>query len=269
MAISTFKPEIWESALIESFKGITIANLITKKPTRIEGTKAIFNAASLATGLQDYTGTINYEEVITNAIELVYDKKKCFAFFIDDVDKVQAVADVMLPMANEQAYRIKEEIDSAIFAEAVTGAKSSNVIGSSSTKEAITTCDEAYDYVVDLGTKLDNNNVPTIGRYLIAKPEFVNLLAKDKRVIDNAVVLANGIVQGMNVNGIQVVKTNLCPANTVIALSNIAVGYGKQIDEVEALRLQTSFSDAVRGLVTYGVKTLQGEGIAVLNYEIQ
>ena len=73
----------------------------------------------------------------------------------------------------------------------------------------------------------------------------------------------------MNVNGIQVVKTNLCPSNTVIALSNIAVGYGKQIDKVEALRLQNSFSDAVRGLVSYGVKTLQGEGIAVLNYEIQ
>ena len=175
----------------------------------------------------------------------------------------------MLPITNEQAYKIKEEIDSAVFAEAVRGAKSSNVIGSSSSKKAITTSDEAYDYIVDLGTKLDNNNVPTTGRYLIAKPEFINLLAKDKRVIDNAVVLANGIVQGMNVNGIQVVKTNLCPANQVIALSNIAVGYGKQIDKVEALRLQSSFSDAVRGLVSYGVKTLQGEGISVLNYEIQ
>ena len=269
MTMASFKPEIWESALLESFKGITIADLITKKPTRIEGTKAIFNTASLTTGLQDYTGTVSYENVITNAIELVYDKTKYFAFAVDDVDKVQAVADVMLPMANEQAYRIKEEIDSAIFAEAVLGAKTSNVIGSSAAKEAITTCDEAYDYIVDLGTKLDNNNVPTVGRYMIAKPEFVNLLAKDKRVIDNAVVLANGIVQGMNVNGIQVIKTNLCPANTVIALSNIAVGYGKQIDEVEALRLQTSFSDSVRGLVAYGVKTLQGEGIAVLNYEIQ
>lgn len=269
MAISTFKPEIWESALLESFKGITIADLITKKPTKIEGTKAIFNAASLATGLQDYTGTVNYEEVITNAIELVYDKTKYFAFAVDDVDKAQAVADVMLPITNEQAYKIKEEIDSAVFAEAVLGAKTSNVIGSPTTKEAITTCDEAYDYIVDLGTKLDNNNVPAVGRYVIAKPEFVNLLAKDKRVIDNAVVLANGIVQGMNIDGIQVVKTNLCPANQVIALSNIAVGYGKQIDEVEALRLQTSFSDAVRGLVSYGVKTLQGEGIAVLNYEIQ
>ena len=76
MSMESFKPQIWESALLESFKGITIADLITKKPTRIEGTKAIFNAASLATGLQDYTGTVDYEEVITNAIELVYDKTK-------------------------------------------------------------------------------------------------------------------------------------------------------------------------------------------------
>ena len=141
MAISTFKPEIWESALLESFKGITIADLITKKPSRIEGTKAIFNAASLATGLQDYTGTVDYEEVITNAIELVYDKSKFFAFSVDDCDKVQLAGDVMLSLTQEQAYKIKETIDSAIFTEA--SAKAGSSIGSKTTKKEITTPDEA------------------------------------------------------------------------------------------------------------------------------
>lgn len=268
MAITSFKKELWETALLEAFKGITVADLITKKPTSVEGSKAIFNKASLTNGLQDYTGTINYEDVITEALELVYDKKKFFAFAVDDVDRVQLAGDVMLSLTQEQAYKIKETIDSAIFAEAVTGAKTGNVIGSKTTKKEVVTPDEAYDYVVDLGTKLDENNVPTVGRYLIARPEFVNLLAKDKRVIDNAEVLPNGVVQGMNINGIQIIKTQLAPANQVIALSNVAVGYGKQIDKTEALRLQDSFSDAVRGLVQFGTKTLQGEGIALLHYTI-
>ena len=69
-------------------------------------------------------------------------------------------------------------------------------------------------------------------------------------------------------NGMQVIKSNNVPANKVIALSDKAVGYGKQIDETEAMRLQGAFADGVRGLVQYGVKTLQGEGIAVLHYTI-
>lgn len=268
MAVTTFKKELWESALIEAFKGITVADLITKKPSSVEGTKAHFNTASLTNGLQDYAGTVTWEGVNTSVIDLVYDKKKYFAFAVDDVDAVQLAGDVMIPLVNEQAYAIKTNIDTAVFTEAVTGAKSANVIGSASTKKAITTCDEAYDYIVDLGTKLDNNNVPAIGRYVVATPEFVNMLAKDKRVLDNAVVLANGIVQGMEINGMQIIKTNLCPANKIIALSDKAVGYGKQIDKTEAMRLQGAFSDGVRGLVQYGVKTLQSEGIAVLHYSI-
>lgn len=268
MSVNTFKKELWEEAIIESFKGVSVAELITRKPSSVEGSKAHFNTASLTTGLQDYAGTVTFEGANTTGIDLIYDKKKYFAFSVDDCDKAQLAGDIMLPLAKEQAYAIKKDIDSAVLTEAATGVKSANSVGSTSSKKNIATSSEAYDYIVDLGTKLDNNDVPTEGRYVVALPEFINLLAKDKRVIDNATVLPNGIVQGMNVNGMQVIKSNNVPANKVIALSDKAVGYGKQIDETEAMRLQGAFADGVRGLVQYGVKTLQGEGIAVLHYTI-
>jgi hypothetical protein len=268
MSVQTFKKELWENALIESYKGIAVAELITKKPSSVEGSKAHFNTAGLTNGLQDYSGTVTWEDINTATIDLVYDKSKYFAFAVDDVDKVQLAGNVMMPLVAEQAYQIKKTIDTDVFAEAVKGVKTGNTIGSKSTKKSVATSEAAYDFIVDLGTKLDDNDVPTIGRYVIAKPEFVNLLAKDKRVIDNTVVLPTGVVQGMEVNGMQIIKTANCPANCVIALHNSAVGYGKQIDETEAMRLQSAFKDGVRGLVQYGVKTLQGEGIAVLNYEI-
>ena len=266
MSVESFKRELWESAIIEQFKETSVADLVTKKPSSVEGSKAIFNTASLTNGLQKYTGKISWEEINTTSIELIFDQQYYYAFARKDIDKVQLAGDVMLPICRQQAEAVKATIDSAIFAEAVTGAKSGNVIGSKTTKKDITTCDEAYDYIVDLGTKLDENNVPNVGRYIIAPPAFVNLLAKDKRIIDNAPILANGVVVGMEVNGMQIIKTTNCPANTVIAMSNIAVGYGKQFEECEALRLQEDFQDAVRGLVVYGVKTLQPEGVPVLNY---
>lgn len=268
MSIASYKQSLWETAILESYKGISVADIITKKPSRVDGAKAIFNTASLTNGLQDYSGTVTFEGANTAAVELLFDKSKYFAFSVDDVDKAQAAGDVMLPLTNEMAYSIKKNIDTAILTEAASNAKAANVIGSATTKKSVTTASEAYDFIVDLGTKLDNNDVPEVGRFVIAPSEFVNLLAKDTRVIDNSQVLANGVVQGMEVNGMQVIKSNNVPANKVVALHNSAVGYGKQIDKIEAMRLQDSFSDGIRGLVNYGVKTLQPEGVAVLNYEI-
>lgn len=264
MAVTTFKKALWEQALIESYKGISVAELITKSPSSVEGSKAIFNVASLKNGVQDYTGTVDWEDIDTNSIELVYDKAIYFAFKVKDVDKVQLAGDVMMPLVREQTYQIKKAIDSAVFAEAITGAKVDNVI----TSVEISDFEKAYDSIVDLGTKLDDNDVPTENRFVIAKPEFVNLLAKDKRVIDNTIVLPTGVVQGMEVNGMQIIKSANCTANKVIALHKSAIGYGKQIDEMEAMRLQNSFDDGIRGLMQYGIKTLQGEGIAILNYTI-
>lgn len=266
--IDTFKKQLWMSAILEEYKGLTVADLITRKPDEVNGTKAIFNTVDLTNGLQNYTGTVSFEDATTANIDLVFDKPKYFAYKVGDIEKVQAAGDLMSPLARKMAYAIEKDIDNALFAEAVSGAKTGNKIGSASTKKSITTPEAAYEYIVDLGTKLDDNDVPSIGRYVIAKPEFVNLLAKDKRVVDNAPVLVNGIVQGMEVNGMQVIKSNLVPAGNVIALHDEAIGYGKQLEEVEGMRLQNSFADGVRGLVNYGVKTLRDGGVSVLFYSL-
>ena len=43
----------------------------------------------------------------------------------------------------------------------------------------------------------------------------------------------------------------------------MAMSFGEQIVQTEALRLQTSFSDAVRGLHVYGAKLVRPDAIAV------
>ena len=268
MSVNSFKKELWETALLEGFREVSTADLITAKPTSVDGKVAHFNVASLATGLKDYEGTVAFEDIDTTSIDLYFDKSRYFALKLDDVDRVQLAGDVMTSVTADQAYEIKVDIDKAIYKEAIAGAKPENVIGSDGAKEMITNFAEAYNFIVDLGTKLDENKVPTSNRFIVAPPEFVNLLAKDSRVLDNAIVLPNGIVQGMDVNGIKVIKTADIEKGKVLVLHNSAVAFGKQIDKVEALRLESSFSDGVRGLVQYGVKTLRPNAIGVLHYEI-
>ena len=265
-SIASFIPQLWEESIIAEYTNISIADMITATPSSVSGSCSIFNRSNLTNGLQDYTGSVDYEDIKTTDVKLFYDIAKYAAFKIGDIDKAQAVngGALMQKSARDMAQAIKDAIDTSVFNEAVTGAATENKI-----TDAALDVTKAYDDIVDLGTALDKKNVPASGRFVIAGPDFVNLLAKDTRVIDNTNVLPNGVVSGMEVNGMQVIKSNLVPANKVIALNSEAIGYGKQIEELEAMRLENSFSDAVRMLVNYGVKTLRPEAIALLTYTVK
>ena len=43
MSIASFKPSVWEQALITAWRGISVTELITTPPSEIKGEKAIFN----------------------------------------------------------------------------------------------------------------------------------------------------------------------------------------------------------------------------------
>ncbi|PNT94153.1 hypothetical protein [Clostridium thermosuccinogenes] len=267
MSVENFKKNIWEARLIANFHSVSIADVITTKPTRVDGAKIIFNRVG-AGNVKNYEGTIAWDEITTTPVELLMAQKKYFAFSLDDVDKAQLVADVIDATTKEYADVLAETIDAYVLSKAVAGAKSANKIGSSTTKKEITAVNQAYDYIVDLGTILGKNKVPTTDRYVIINNDFLNLLQKDDRFTRNPDVLANGIVNNAKINGMTIVVSEEVPANNVIALHKSAVGYGKQIDELEAMRLQTSFADGVRGLCVYDAVALRDDAIAVLYYNI-
>lgn len=261
MSVQSFKQDLWMSAILEAYKGICVADAITIAPSRIDGVKAIFNRVSIANGVQDYAGNVVYEGIDTVATELLFDQQKYFAYKMEDVDRIQLAGDVMMPIARDMAYALKRTVDVAVLNEAANEAQN-KVEGTLENDE------DAYNNLVDMGTQLDELDIPENDRVIICRPEYINILAKDRRVIDNANVLPNGIVQGMEVNGMQVIKTTACPEGKVIVMHKSAIGYGKQLDKLEALRLEGSFSDAVRGLMVFGVKALRPEAVVVMNYTL-
>lgn len=269
MAITSFKPSTWEKALLLKFRGISVAEAITTAPMSVEGAKAIFNALSGGT-IKDYTGAIAWEEATTTPIELTFDKKKYFALSMDDCDKVQANGEVLMTLAGEKALELKEVIDTDLMVEMakIPTAGNKQQIGTTASKIPVKLVSEAYDKIVDLGTILSTKKVPATGRFVLAKAEYINQLAKDNRFVSNFNVLPNGIVQGATINGMQVIQCEEVPANTVLCVHKSAFGFGKQIDKMEALRLQTAFADGVRGLVQYGRVNLRSEAVASLIYDL-
>ena len=249
MAVTNFIPTIWEARLLEKFHERSVAELITTAPTKIEGNKIIFNKVS-DIALNDYEGTVNFEDLTTSKVELPMDVKKYWAFKVDDVDAVQSAGDLIDPHVSEAGYGLQEATDKLILDEAL---KTSNTV----------TADKVYDAIVKANTVLNKNKVSKADRFVVINAEALEDLHLDARFTTNYTILENGVMEGAKINGVQLVFSEELNAGTcaVVALHKSAIGFGKQLQETEAMRLQNSFADGVRGLQVCGAKTLREEAV--------
>lgn len=264
MSVESFKPTLWEGALIANFHSLSIADVLATPPSDIKGNKVTFNRVAAGT-LKDYAGTVEWADINTTPVDMVFDKKKYFAFALDDVDKVQTKGDVMAATTKEHSAVLSEAYDKDFFAALLAG--TTMKIGSSSAKKKVTPVN-AYDFIVDLGTMLSKKKVPKVNRFVTVNADYLGLLSKDKRFTDNPKVLENGIVEGQVINGMQVMCSEELPANVILASHKSAIGAAKQIEEMEAMRLQDKFADGIRGLCVYGHKVLREDASAALYYEV-
>ncbi|MEU0160218.1 phage capsid protein [Streptomyces sp. NPDC006261] len=279
MSINNFKPEIWSNLTLTALR----SSLVYAQPqlvnTNYQGEITSQGQSVHITTIGDPTifdyasgDTINYEDVETAGTDLVIDQGKAFAFKIDDVDKAQALVSPMQEMAQNAAYGLRDKAD-AYVASLYTGVAAANTLGSTGAPiNTYTTATDAYNKVlVPLRTKLNRANVPSEGRYLVGSPEFIGSLLSDDRFIRAD---ASGTTEGLRngfvgrAAGFDILESNNTPNPTgdiqvVQAGYPGAITYAEQILETEALRLQSTIADAIRGLHVYGAKLLRPTGIAV------
>ena len=249
MAVTNFIPQIWEARLMAKFHERSVGQLITTAPTKIEGNKIIFNKVS-DIALKDYEGSVSFDDLTTSKVELPMDVKKYWAFKVDDVDAVQAAGDLIDPHVQEAGYGLQEATDKLILDEAL---KTSHTVEG----------EKAYDVIVKANTQLNKNKVPKAERFAIVNAEALEELHLDSRFVANYTVLENGIIEGAKINGVQLVFSEELNGGefAIVVLHKSAIGFGKQLEETEAMRLQNAFADGVRGLQVCGVKTLREEAV--------
>lgn len=249
MAVTNFIPQIWEARLMAKFHERSVGEIITTAPTKIEGNKIIFNKVS-DIALKDYEGSVSFDDLTTSKVELPLDIKKYWAFKVDDVDAVQAAGALIDPHVAEAGYGLQEATDKLILDEAL---KTSHTVEG----------EKAYDIIVKANTKLNKNKVPKAERFAIVNAEALEELHLDTRFVANYTVLENGIIEGAKINGVQLVFSEELNGGkfAIVVLHKSAIGFGKQLEETEAMRLQNAFADGVRGLQVCGVKTLREEAV--------
>lgn len=271
MATNNFIPTIWSARLLANLnKALVYGNLVNhdyEGEIKGPGATVTINQVGDIT-VSDFDkakGLADPEQVSTTDMQLIVDQAKAFNFGVNDIDKVQSAVGLMDAAMQRASYALADVQDQYI-AGFYTGVDAVNTIGSDTTP-IVPTKDDAYDHLVDLGTKLDEANVPSVGRWAVVPAWYYGLLLKDARFTRNMATMQTGNT-GI-VDSFTVYKSNNVPNTAgakykIIAGTNAAISFAQQITEMEAYRPEKNFSDAIKGLSVYGAKLLQPKGIAVL-----
>ncbi len=283
MSLENFIPTVWGARLLYALQ----KNLVYAQPAVInrdyEGDIAQYGDTVKINGIGeitvfDYTKNTDMAspQTLSDADTVLrISQQKAFNFGIDDVDRAQQTPKVMDAAMTRAAYALRNIADQFV-AGMYTDIASGNYIGSdSSRKTDIGTAGRAYEYLVDLGSILTDNQVPLEGRWAVVPPFFHGALLKDDRFTRSFLTdvsresLLNGQVgeaAGFNILVSQNVPSiDATTGFKVIAGSPIAWTYADQVNKIEAYRPQYRFQDAVKGLHLYGARVTRSSALAVLD----
>jgi hypothetical protein len=297
LSVTSFKPEVWSRIILAALQKRLVYGSPMVVNSDYDGEISGPGDSVHITQFGDPTistytpgGTITYQQLVDAGLTLYINQSKSFSFSIDDVDRRQAAGDMQAYLEGRAAYQMANVADQFV-AGLYTGCASANVLGT--TGAPLTpqpyggsTSHPADFYVQVLEPAkviLDQANVPEEDRYMVCPPWAISLLSQTQAFVSvtdmqgqASDTFQNGFAGRVSGFG-NILKSNNVPqpvaggAGTgVWALQfghPMGITYGEQITETEALRLQTTIGDGVRGLHVYGALMTRPDTIGVAYVE--
>jgi hypothetical protein len=287
----TFIPEIWSGKLIEKFYAATVLSAIAN--TDYEGEiKNMGDVVHIRTKptitIRDYQ--VNQDLLIerpsSNIVDLTIDNAKYFNEALDDIMEVQSDINLLSLWSDDASEQMKIVIDTAVLATLDAGVAAVNKgltagrisgninLGAAGAPVAVTALN-IVDAIVDMGTVLDEQNIPETGRWLVIPPWVAALIKKSD--LRNASISGDGVSLVRNgrlgmIDRFTMYSSNLLPTATegtasafrVFAGHPHGLTFASQITKLEQMRSERSFSTLMRGLQVYGNKVLDGIALTEL-----
>lgn len=285
MSVLAFKPEIWSKVILAALQ----KNLVFGGPGvvnndyegEISGPGNVVHITQFGDPvITAYTpnSTLTYQALNDAGLELNIDQAYSFSFSVDDVDRRQAAGDMQSYLEERASYKLADNADTYI-AGLYTGVATNNTVGSSGSPKtpavyASTTPADFYQQVLlPLKVKLSQANIPMQGRYVVVPPWAEALLEQTQAFIaitdmqgEPSRVFTTGMIGRCAGFDIYVSNNavNYTGSDWIVQAGHpMALTYAEQIVQTEALRLQTTFADGVRGLHVFGAKLVRPDAIAV------
>lgn len=288
----TFIPEIWSGKYIENFYDATVLAQISN--TDYEGEiKKHGDTVNIRTTptvtIRNYVKGQNLivERPEAPKLQLVIDQGKYFNCIEDDVDKIQSDLKMMDMWSKDASEQMKIEIDQDVLAAipagvsalnqgATAGAKSAGFnLGTTGspitvTKDGAGGTQSITEWLVDMGTVLDEANVPESGRWVVLPAKAVGIMKKSELkdaslTGDGSSTLRNGRV-GMVDRFTVYMSHNLTASAgkySVIAGTKQGFTFASQMTNMESIRAESTFGNLIRGLQVYGYEVVKPEALVL------
>ena len=283
-------PQLWSKKLLERFYDATVLTQISN--TDYEGEIKNMGDTVIVNKIPDITinnyrmgDNLTYERPAAAIDSLLIDQGKYWAFQLDDVANVQALINMLPKWAENASERLKIVVDTDVLAYlvgkadatnrgATAGRISANInLGIAATPFVVSKT-SVIDYIVDLGTVMDEANVPETGRKLVIPAWMGGMIKKsdlkDASLAGDSVSIARNGRLG-TIDRFELYISNLLPKtganHYVFAINPKALSFATQLTKTESLRAESTFGDLMRGLLVYGRKVFYGdqlvEGVVV------
>jgi hypothetical protein len=297
-ATGSFVPEIWSGKLIEKFYAATvlaaIANTDYEGEIRNMGDKVKIRTKPTIT-INPYTldQVLSVERPSSSTVELTIDYAFYFNEVLDDIMEMQADMNLLSMWADDASEQLKIKIDTQVLglidagvAAVNKGATAGKIslgynlgvfagIGVAGTPIALTPAN-ALDYIVDMGTVLDEQNIPETGRWIVIPAWLAGMIKKSD--LRNASISGDGVSLMRNgrlgmIDRFTLYSSNLLLANStgsgdggyqIFAGHPHGLTFASQISKVETLRSESTFGTLLRGLQVFGAKVLDGIALVEL-----
>lgn len=280
MSVNNFIPSIWSDLINETYqKGLVLAARCNRDyEGEIQGygdTVRIneIGNITISSYTKNSTTAISLQILDGAQITMAIDQAKYFAFRLDDVDKAQTKPKLMQKAMERAAYNLSDNTDSYIAQTLSSGGfftgTNSTELGSTTTALSVTST--LVITAMAWGARiLDQNNVPTNGRFVVVSPAIHHqmITANIVQNTNNSQYIAGGSNSVGNFYGFDIFVSNNCYTTGPVSSQNhcifghpSALTFAQQFTELEAYRDPNSFSDIVRGLLVYGLKVTKPAGI--------
>lgn len=304
-----FMPEVYSKKVLNFFRKASVVEAVTNTDyageiTSFGDTVKIIKEPTI--NVHSYTRGDDITKTVLTDVEttLVVDKANAFKFIVDDIETNMSHVNFKEMASSSAAYALRDSYDTDVLATLIAGANNSfarfgdgatvdHTIGSNSATD-ITDLDtdtgnidigfgtsevDPLDVLARMARLLDEANVPEEGRYVVASPEFYEVLSQSASKLLSADFNAgqgsirNGLVSSGKLRGFDMYKSNNLPtqsnaAGVVVAGHVSACATAQTIVNTETIRDPSSFGDIVRGLHVYGADVLRPEALVTAHYGI-
>ena len=268
MAVTNFIQTIWSKKIQDDLelKCKLVDNCLRTYEGDIEHARSVKILGVGEPTISAYNGStpLNYEQMSDKGQTLTIDQQYSFSFLVDDVNQAQSVPGLMEEYQRKAVHGLAVKRDS--YVASLIKAEATNVTTAEgndkeNVKKAI---DEAIVALRERNFDEDGVIEITPAVYNVFKNELITLSTDNPEYIKKGKV---GVYDGFDV-----IMSNNMAKDTTHAYCCVrgkkAIAFAGQINKVEAMRSEDYFADLVRGLDTFGAKTIDAARLQVVKVPV-